>query len=624
MSDQPENTTRVLGESEPATQGQQEPPADSLLRLVQTTTDLPAGPAPTALVDETIERAAPEASVAAKDEPRIEWGRSPLRGGRSVIGLDVGERTIKIVHLQTSGSAIRLLDAHTAELPPKSDPERFDTVSSIVAQFVSQAKPRVKAACCAISGEGVATVCSSVPRMGEKDLAQAVRWKVAETAGVDVESATVGYYTLNTKKQTGNVDVVAAAAPLHIDRLDTLFPGDRPQLAVVISRPVAAENVVMAAYHAQERAPVAVLDIGTASSKLSVVGQHGLEFTREIPVGGDSITTAIAGKMTLESETIEISRQVAIRLKKKYTIGADDQIEAGGIAVPASRILGAIRPVLERLASEVVRSLQFYAQSHSLTKAETLLICGGGATLGGLAEYLTQETRIAASLLDPWRMLGVEVPSHIKASPALFAVATGAAIHDAARVNLLPPHIKARRTVAAVRTGSVVATACALVALVGLSWTAQGQRSDLRKSLKLKKEATAPMEQLAARIGVAGQYNNELARRKQILRSLGVGKPMHAAILKELSNIMPKGTYLRSLSFKKAKGIRRAQLSVDIYSMPTASSARLKQRLIAALEDSPFFVNVSFTPSHIAKKQQSRPPDEALRLTCQVLGFPGD
>jgi len=624
LSDQPENATRVLGKPEPTAQGQQAPPADSLLRLVQNTADLSAAPAVSEPPIDPTAAAAPEPSIAAQDEPRIDRGRSALRGGRSLIGLDVGARTIKMVHLQTSGGAIRLVGAHAAELPPKSDPERFETVADIVAKFISRAKPRVKTACCAISGEGVATVCSSVPRMSEKDLAEAARWKIAEATGTDMASATVGHYTLNKKTRAGNVGIVAAAAPLHIDRLDALFPGDRPQLAVVIPGPVAAENVVTAAYHAQERGPVAVLDIGTVSSTLSVVGQDGLEFTREIPVGGDSVTTAIAGKMTVENETVEISRRAAVELKKKYTIGAGGQVEAGGVTVPASRILAAIRPVLERLASEVVRSLQFYAQSHSLTKAETLLICGGGATLGGLADYLTKETRTAVSVLDPWRMLGVEVPAHIDASPALFVVAMGAAIHDAARINLLPPHIKARRTVAAIRTGSIVATACALVALIALSWTARAQKADLQKSLKLKKETTAPMEQLAARIRVAQGYKAELARRKQILRSLGVGKPIHAAILKELSNIMPEGTYLRALSFKETEGIRRAQLNVDIYSMPTASSALLKHRLIAALEDSPFFVNVSFSPSRSSNKQQPRAPDESLRLTCQVLGFPGD
>ena len=66
------------------------------------------------------------------------------------------------------------------------------------------------------------------------------------------------------------------------------------------------------------------------------------------------------------------------------------------------------------------------------------------------------------------------------------------------------------------------------------------------------------------------------------------------------------------------------RLVVDVYEMPSASVVRLKQRLVAALEDSPFFVNVSFSRLNNPASKNGRSPDESLQLTCQVLGFPGD
>ena len=558
------------------------------------------------------------------DEPKPELSNASIHGSRSVIGLDVGTRTLKIVHLQTSGTGIRLVDAQTVDLPPKSDPERLEFVASSVRAFLAQAKPRVRAACCALSGEGVATVCCSMPKMGDSDLAEALRWKVADAASVEASDCIVGHYVLDSKSAGGNVDVVAAAVPHNVGQVDQLFDSDTPRLSVVISEPIAAENIVMAAYHAQEHGPVAVLDIGTTTCRLSVVGEKGLEFTREVPVGSDTITAALAGKVTLENETIDVSRATADQLKRLYTIGSSKSVTAMGVTLPGGRILASIRPVLERIGSEVVRSLQFYAQGHGLRKVDALFITGGGAALGGLPEYLSKETHITTARMDPWRMLGFDIAPDVAVEPALFAVATGAAIHNSSRINLVPAHIKARRTVHAIRAGSFIVSSCVILALAGLSWKANQNKAELERTLRVKQNATQPMEEAAVRIEVAKTFEAELARRKAILSSLGVGRPMHAAIFKELSNIMPEGTYLRSLSFSKSEGVRRVSLSVDVYSMQTVSSLRLKQQLIAALEDSPFFVNVSFRPTRGREQSAVRRPDEALELTCQVLGFPGE
>ena len=284
-------------------------------------------------------------------------GTATIFSGRSVIGLDAGARTLKIVHLQTAGAGIQLLNTKVSPLPPPSDPERFDAIAAAIQAFVGNTKTRIRRACYAISGEGVSTICCTMPKMSEKDLANALRWKIAEADSVDAERSTVGFYALHKKRRSGDSEFVVAAAPRDIGKADALFPDNNPRLELVVSQPVAIDNVVAATYHTEDRGPVAVLDIGTSSARLTITGLRGLEFTRDIPVGGDTITAALAGTVTLADGPVEISRQTAEELKHKYAIGGADLVEAGGVVLPASRILGAIRPDLERLASEVVRSV---------------------------------------------------------------------------------------------------------------------------------------------------------------------------------------------------------------------------------------------------------------------------
>jgi len=623
VTDEFDSTKPMANEAPPAGG----PDAETVVEPMLRATPEPASPAsppahPNTMTIETADASPLPASQASASDPKPELSNATLYGSRSVIGLDIGEQTLKLVHIHAASDGLRLGDATVTSLPPKSDPGRFDLIAKTVADFLTSAKPRVRTACCAMSGEQTATLCCSLPRMGDKDLAQALQWKIAEAASIDADRLIVGHSVVGTG-HGGNVDVVAAAVPTGLDRVDALFPRDNPRLSLVITEPLAVENVIRAAYHDQEHGPVAVLDIGGPGAKLTIIGETGLEFTRRLPVGGDAITAALAVKMTLDDQTVQISRQVAERLKKKYAIGQDAPVQSAGITVPATRILGAIRPVLERVASEVVRSLQFYAQTHNQAKVESLLLCGGGATLQGLDQYFTREARIPTTLLDPWRMLGCRVRHGVTVDPALFAVATGAVIHDGSRINLLPPRIRARRMISLVRASSILITAIATCALLGLSWVAHKQSAQLRAMLTEKQASTSPMQAIVDQIAAADAQRAELGRRQEILRLLGVGKPIHAAILKELSNVTPEGAYLRSLSFDDAHGVPEIRLLVDVYSMPGMTATRLKQRLIARLEESPFFVNVSFSPSAVHVDKGLRAPDEALELTCQVLGFPG-
>ncbi|MFO7900422.1 MAG: pilus assembly protein PilM [Planctomycetota bacterium] len=567
---------------------------------------------------------APDVSGATHTGQCPDLSGAAMPGGRPALGIDIGSSSMKLVCLQHSPLGVEVVDASVTPLAAEPGAGRFGQIGRSLRSFIARQSSKPRRASYAFSGEGAATLCCSLPRMEEADLSQALHWKLAEEDSVDIERSTVAHHTLGGPGANGEQEFVAAAVPDTLDRIDTLFPGQRPRLSVVVTEPLAVESLILAACPRRGGGATAVLDVGNRSSRLSVISGQGLRFTRAIPVGGEAVTEALVGRITLESETVEVGREQAEQLKREYAIGQDEPVEVGGVAVPASRVLGAIRPALERLASEAVRSMQFFSQTHGMTKVERLMVCGGGAALGGLAEYLSREIHMPAARLDPWRILDFEVSDEIEASPALFAAATGAAIHDGARINLLPPRLRARRMISMVRTGSIAATGFILAALLGLSWVAGQQSAELQKVVAEKRSAADPMEAMAEQIEEAKQRRAELERRKQILRSMGIGRPVHAAVLKELSNILPPGSYLRSLSFDKAEGVCKMRLVVDVYAMPSAPSRRLKQDLISALERSPFFVNVSFVPAPGKPDGPMRAPDEQLVLTCQVLGVLGE
>ncbi len=92
-----------------------------------------------------------------------------------------------------------------------------------------------------------------------------------------------------------------------------------------------------------------------------------------------------------------------------------------------------IEPVLD-LATEVRRSLDFYRRQHRNEEIDRIVITGGSANLEGIAELLTDETGIAASVFNPFENLHVEDESipenYLRDIGPSSVIAVGVALRD--------------------------------------------------------------------------------------------------------------------------------------------------------------------------------------------------
>ncbi len=91
---------------------------------------------------------------------------------------------------------------------------------------------------------------------------------------------------------------------------------------------------------------------------------------RSISVGGNAFTRAIA-------ESFKLSFTKAEKLKR-----------TAPMSKYARQILQAMKPVFADLATEIQRSLGFYASSNRQTKLSKVIALGGGVKLQGLTKFL--------------------------------------------------------------------------------------------------------------------------------------------------------------------------------------------------------------------------------------------
>jgi len=194
----------------------------------------------------------------------------------------------------------------------------------------------------------------------------------------------------------------------HLDHLDVLIVGfPKKTIDSYVSclkkaniRPVALELESLAVARTlieKETSPypVFLLDFGLSKTVLIIFSGYSVKFTFFLPISSQELTDAIARSMQIDSAKAE-------NLKIKY--GLEGKADKTGEAV-----FNALIPPLTDLIEQIKKYLDYYrtrAEQEHLSsedmKKEIVLVCGGGAKLKGLVDYLSSQLKIPVKIGNPW------------------------------------------------------------------------------------------------------------------------------------------------------------------------------------------------------------------------------
>ncbi len=138
------------------------------------------------------------------------------------------------------------------------------------------------------------------------------------------------------------------------------------------------------------RAVVAV-SLGHDRSTLAISESAVCEFTRVLEWGGSKLETAIA-------RDLAVTPDEALELKLGASLEPDPEANEDSRVVAARE---AIRRELQKLAREIVASLQFYQSQPRSLAISKILVTGGTSRIPGLPEELERLTRVGVRRADP-------------------------------------------------------------------------------------------------------------------------------------------------------------------------------------------------------------------------------
>jgi type IV pilus assembly protein PilM len=245
-----------------------------------------------------------------------------------------------------------------------------------------------------------------------KQLTNAIRFRAQEVLPVPLEEAVLDYQLLS--EETGDDggsrkrvllvvayrDLVNAYVAACKDAGLRLAGIDLEAFALL--RALSAPDTVD-----DERSALVAVAVGAERSTLAVSDGETCEFTRVLEWGGTALTGALARVLDVEVEEAE-------RIKTELSLDGDGPA-AGLSAESAGRARDALHMGLQTFARELVASLQFYQGQPDSLGIREVVLAGGTAQLGGLAEMLERLIGVPVRVGDP--LAAVSVAKKFKGGP---------------------------------------------------------------------------------------------------------------------------------------------------------------------------------------------------------------
>jgi len=405
------------------------------------------------------------------------------------IGLDIGSHSIKLVSLKMTSKGPFLTCMGMKEIPPGTDKEDVDKLSQILNALFKEVGLKTKKVRMTVSGSGVQIKRISIPSLPKAELKEAVRWEIKDHLPFPVETAQIDFHILNeyVEDNVKKLDLIVVACPRNlIDR--TLSIAERAGLQPIHLdvASFALWNTLSAWDRIKKEETVALIDMGAEKTGIYIFKDGILQFSREVTPGGADITRALmegigsAGEAQLIYERSE---------KIKQEIGIPSEPSQEGMSdksASLSKLSFLVRPVLERLAAEIGRSLDYYRSQFNEERIDRILLTGGGANLKNIVSYLANDLRLPVEHFNPLKKIFFD-SKKIDAQlldqvGSAFTIAVGLGFTEPKRIELLPAEEPFLSKVQIWRLFPVLAPLIALLIFLGIIWDMNGQVTASRKN----------------------------------------------------------------------------------------------------------------------------------------------
>lgn len=312
---------------------------------------------------------------------------------KSIIGLDIGSSSVKVVELVTRSKGIELLHVGIAPLPPEAIVQgaflNSGAIVEAIVQAIDEAGIKNKNVATAVSGHSVIVKKISLPMMTRDELEESIRWEAEQYIPFDINEVNLDFQILESGDAEGQMDVLLVAAKKDlIDDYVQVISEAGLHTSIIDVAAFAVENAFEANYDTNPDEVVALVNIGAQVVSINIVDRGIPAFTRDVSTGGNVYTEEI-------QKALSVGWEEAERLKIGGGPGEESQ------EVVPQEVEQAMRSVTETVLGEISRSLDFFSATAAEARIAKVVLSGGGARVSGFDAAFQGKTNLPVEMLNP-------------------------------------------------------------------------------------------------------------------------------------------------------------------------------------------------------------------------------
>ena len=360
----------------------------------------------------------------------------------------------------------------------------------------------------ALSGGSVFTRFVKLPNMGDGKVDQLVEFEAQQNVPCPISEVIWDYQLFTEPSGETEVALVAIKADV-LNQINEQVEEAGINVSAVDVAPMALLNAFRFNYP-DVTEPCMLIDIGGRTTNL-VFSEKGRVFCRSLPVGGATVTQAIAKEFQVPLEMAEEKkiRDGFIALGGAYAEHSDPALAA---------LARVARSAMTRIHSEVVRTINYYRSQLGGSQPRMALLCGGGSAMPYTKEFFEEKLSLPVDYFNALR--NVSVGSKVEPLAASVAYKLGEHVGLALRrvsgcpmeIDLVPDSVAARRDVQQ-RKPLWFAAAAAVVA--GFAALAAHAHFSSVKSAQMQKELAGKNQEITS---LASRMDSEFKKADTIDR----------------------------------------------------------------------------------------------------------
>ncbi len=354
---------------------------------------------------------------------------------KSILGVDIGTSSIKIVQLRKSEDKFKLETygeistlGYIEKLNESFQSSSLKTLEAITREMIrlviERSGANAKNIVMAIPVFSGFTSVIEMPEMADKELARAIEFEARKYVPIPLSEVVLDWKIVdsgtikddNSKTMQGKRVLLIAVPREVVNKYIRISEALNLKInALELESFSFARSLTL-----KEDKPICVLDIGARATSFTIIDKDTVQMSHGLDIAGAEMTRILASSLG-----VAFKRAEDFKLTHGINHSGPDE------SIDKKETKEALITLIDEILNESERMMNnYYAKTNR--KIEKLILNGGSARMEGLKEYAEKKLNVKAIIADPWGKINYlsSLDKILKEIGPEFSVAVGAAMRE--------------------------------------------------------------------------------------------------------------------------------------------------------------------------------------------------